>query len=149
MKKFFIALLSLAVVVPALAHATVRTEMNLSESKVGASETYRLRVPTEKPMATTEVRMVVPEGLTISTFQTQSGFTRTAQKNAQGVITEVTWRGNIDVDEYGLFVFRAKNPAAPTTLRFKVFQKYADGSVVAWDNDSKDAERPASQVEIK
>jgi uncharacterized protein YcnI len=149
MKKLFAVLLSLAVALPVLAHATVRTEMNLSESKVGATETYRLRVPTEKPIATTEVRLVVPEGLTISSFQTQAGFIRTAQKNAQGIITEVTWKGNIDAEEYGVFVFRAKNPAAPTTLRFKAYQKYADGSVVAWDNDSKDAERPASQVEIK
>jgi uncharacterized protein YcnI len=149
MKKLFVALLSLFIAIPVLAHATVRTEMGLSESKVGLTETYRLRVPTEKPMATTEVRLIVPEGLTISSFQTQSGFVRTAQRNAQGVITEVTWRGSVDVDEYGLFVFRAKNPAIATTLRFKVYQKYADGSVVAWDNDSKDAERPASQVEIK
>ncbi len=149
MKKLLFALLALAIVVPVLAHATVRTEMGLSESKVGMTETYRLRVPTEKPIATTEVRMIVPEGLTVSGFQTQNGFVRTAQKNDKGLITEVTWRGRIAVDEYGLFVFRAKNPTTPTTLRFKVYQKYSDGSVVAWDNDDRTAEKPASQVEIK
>lgn len=149
MKKLLFALFTLALAVPVFAHATVRTEMGLSESKVGITETYRLRVPTEKPISTTEVRMLVPEGLSVTSFQTIGGFVRTAQKNEKGLITEVTWRGRIRVDEYGLFTFRAKNPASPTTLRFKVYQKYSDGSVVAWDNDDKTAEKPASQVEIK
>ena len=49
---------ALAIALPVLAHATVRTELGLSESKVGVSETYRLRVPSEKAMDTIELRLV-------------------------------------------------------------------------------------------
>jgi uncharacterized protein YcnI len=133
----------------ALAHATVRTEMGLSESKASAREVYRLRVPTEKPLSTIEVRMIVPAGLVISGFEVQPGFTRTAVKNDKGLITEVTWRGRIGADEYGLFPFRATNPAQAGNLCFKVYQKYSDGSVVAWDQLEDKAEKPASCVVIK
>ena len=141
---------ALAIAIPVLAHATVRTELGLSESKAGANETYRLRVPTEKAMDTIELRLVVPAGLTISGFEALPAWQRSVTKNAQGIVTEVTWKGGrIGESEYALFPFRAKNPAAPGTLFFKVYQKYSDGSVVAWDKEDKTADTPASQVEIK
>jgi len=67
--RSFLLTAALAIAIPALAHATVRTEMGLSESKAGASETYRLRVPSEKAMDTIALRLVVPVGLTISNFE--------------------------------------------------------------------------------
>ncbi len=71
--------LSTALLLPvAAAHATVRTEAGLSESKVGASETYRLNVPVEKEISTTEVRLVVPAGVTI-TLALPEPLSRTAQ----------------------------------------------------------------------
>jgi uncharacterized protein YcnI len=141
---------ALAIALPVLAHATVRTEMGLSESKVGANETYRLRVPTEKAMDTVEVRLVVPAGLTISGFEATPAWQRSVTKNAQGIVTEITWKGGkIAEMEYALFPFRAKNPATPGKLFFKVYQKYADGSIVAWDKEDSSADTPASSVEIK
>jgi hypothetical protein len=71
-------------------------------------------------------------------------------KNAQGIVTEVIWKGGkINEMEYALFPFRARNPAAPGKLYFKVYQKYADESVVAWDKEDAAADTPASSVEIK
>ena len=133
---------------PALAHAVVRTEAGLSESKVGQSETYRLSVPVEKDMATTEVRLVAPAGLTITRFQTSPGFTRSVTKDAAGLITEVIWRGSIRPMEYARFYFQARNPQQPAELSWKIYQKYADGSVVAWD-DTDPAKAPASKVSVK
>ncbi|MCP2013542.1 uncharacterized protein YcnI [Deinococcus sp. HSC-46F16] len=141
--------LAAALLVPvAAAHATVRTETGLAESRVAASETYRLNVPTEKNIATTQIRLVVPAGVTISRFQVTPGFTRTVKTNADGLITEVTWRGRIAPQEYARFFFQARNPEQAGTLSWKVYQTYADGSVVAWD-DSDSEQAPASKTTLK
>ncbi|WP_019585690.1 DUF1775 domain-containing protein [Deinococcus apachensis] len=141
--------LFLALLLPvAAAHATVRTETGLAESKASASETYRLGVPTEKEVATTQVRLVVPAGLTITRFQVMPGFTRTVKLNDAGLVTEVTWRGRIAPMEYARFFFQARNPEQAGTLSWKVYQTYADGSVVAWD-DTDPEKTPASKTTVK
>ncbi|AFD26929.1 DUF1775 domain-containing protein [Deinococcus gobiensis] len=132
----------------AAAHATVRTETGLTESKAGVSETYRLNVPTEKEIPTTAVRLVVPAGVTITRFQVLPGFTRSVVKNADGLITEVTWRGRVAPQEYARFFFQARNPAQPGEVAWKVYQTYADGSVVAWD-DTNPEQTPASKTTVK
>lgn len=131
----------------AFAHATVRTDAGASESLAGRFETYRLQVPVEKPVATTEVRMLVPAGVVIGTFMPIPGFVRTVEKDANGRITAVTWRGRIQVEEFQRFLFSARNPADAGTLAWKVYQKYADGSVVAWDDSSEAT--PASKTTVK
>ena len=132
----------------AAAHATVRTEAGLSESAAGKSETYRLNVPVEKELATTEIRLVVPAGVAISRFQVTPGFVRTLLTNADGLVTEVVWKGTVAPMEYARFFFQARNPAAPATLVWKVYQTYADGSVVAWDDAQPDT-APASHTTVK
>lgn len=148
MYKQAFALILSATISVASAHAVVRTEAGLNESKVGVSEIYRLQVPSEKAIATTEVRLVVPEGVVVSRFQTMPGFPHTVKKNDAGLITEVTWTGSIAPDEYARFFFRAKNPAAAADLAWKVYQTYADGSVVAWDDTDKEG-HPASHTTVK
>ncbi|GBF06636.1 nuclear export factor GLE1 [Deinococcus aerius] len=141
--------LFLALLLPvAAAHATVRTETGLTESKASASETYRLGVPTEKDVDTTQVRLLVPAGLTITRFQAMPGFTRTVTLNSAGLVTEVTWRGRIAPMEYARFFFQARNPEGAGTLSWKVYQTYADGSVVAWD-DTDPEKAPASKTTLK
>ena len=150
MKKYFVALAGiLAMASLVLAHATVKSDVGLSESKAGSYETYRLQVPTEKPLDTTEVKLFVPQGLTISTFQALAGFERSVEKNADGIITTVTWKGKIGQQEFQRFLFRAKNPAQATTLLFKVYQTNSDGSVVKWEDEDSKGKTPASRVEIQ
>ncbi|EYB67671.1 nuclear export factor GLE1 [Deinococcus phoenicis] len=141
--------LLLALLLPvAAAHATVRTEAGLTESAAGKSETYRLNVPTEKNIGTTQVRLLVPAGVTITRFQVTPGFTRSVRLNGAGLVTEVIWKGRIAPLEYARFFFQARNPDQPAALSWKVYQTYADGSVVAWDDT--DAEKaPASQTTVK
>lgn len=141
--------LAAALLLPvAAAHATVRTEAGLTESRVGVSETYRLNVPTEKQISTTEVRLVVPAGLTVTRFQTMPGFTRSVTTNDAGLITEVVWKGRIAPLEFARFVFNARNPETAGPLAWKVYQTYSDGSVVAWD-DSDPEKSPASKTTVK
>ncbi|SMB81453.1 DUF1775 domain-containing protein [Deinococcus hopiensis] len=132
----------------AAAHATVRTETGLAESQAGASETYRLNVPTEKGVSTTQVRLVIPAGVTVTRFQVLPGFIRTIRTNEAGLITEVTWKGRIAPQEYARFFFQARNPEQAGTLSWKVYQTYSDGSVVAWD-DTNPEQTPASKTAVK
>ncbi|BDP41419.1 hypothetical protein DAETH_13880 [Deinococcus aetherius] len=143
-----LALVTALLLPVAAAHATVRTETGRTESKVGASETYRLGVPTEKDVSTTGVRLVVPAGVAITRFQVMPGFVRTVKTNADGLVTEVTWRGRIAPQEYARFFFQARNPEQAGTLSWKVYQTYADGSVVAWD-DTDPEKTPASKTTVK
>jgi uncharacterized protein YcnI len=152
MKKYFVVLaglLAATLTSVVVAHATVKSDMGLSESKAGSYETYRLQVPSEKPLDTTEVKLFVPQGLIISTFQALAGFERVIEKNADGIITTVTWKGKIGQQEFQRFLFSAKNPAQPITLLFKVYQTYSDGSVVKWEDEDPKGKTPASRVEIK
>ena len=146
--SFFVALAAALLISVAGAHATVRTEGGLSESKVGVSETYRLNVPTEKDIATTQIRLIVPAGVAISRFQVTPGFTRTVTKNADGLVTEVVWKGRVAPMEYARFFFQARNPAQGGELTWKIYQTYSDGSVVAWD-DADPARGPASKTTVK
>lgn len=148
-KRFAVAAALLLAAPAALAHATVKTELDESQSGVGAYQVYRLNVPSEKAVDTTEIRMVIPEGFNVTRFLVQPDFIRSIKKNDAGVITEVTWKGRIRPDEFGRFYFQAHNPATPTTLVWKVYQTYADGSVVAWDSTEDGAKYPASVVTIK
>lgn len=144
-KIFTVAALMLSAVV--FAHATVKTEMGLSESLAGKSETYRLQVPVEKDMATTEIRMVVPEGVKVSRFMPVPGWTRTVEKDANDRILSVTWKGQLEPGEFIRFLFQATNPASTGTLSWKVYQKYSDGTVVGWDDTSEGT--PSSKVTLK
>ena len=145
--KNMLPLLTAALVSLASAHAVVRTEAGLAESKAGASETYRLQVPVEKDVATTQVRLVIPAGLKVTRFLAMPGFVRTVRTDAAGLVTEVTWRGRIAPMEFARFFFSATNPADAGTVAWKVYQTYQGGTVVSWDDS--DPATPASKIAIK
>lgn len=133
----------------ACAHAVVRTELGSAESALGASEMYRLQVPNESAAtsATTEVRMLIPAGFTLSRTVQAPGWQRRFEKDASGEITAVIWTGHIDLQEIARFYFQGTNPKEATNLSWKVYQKYEDGTVTAWDDATKDF--PASSITVK
>ncbi|GGR08813.1 DUF1775 domain-containing protein [Deinococcus ruber] len=145
--RTLLALTTTALLSFAAAHAVVRTETGLAESKVGASETYRLQVPVEKDMATIQVRMIVPAGVRVTRFLPVPGFVRSVKTDSSGLITEIVWKGRIAPMEFQRFLFSATNPADAGTLSWKVYQTYADGSVTSWDDS--DPATPASKVTLK
>jgi uncharacterized protein YcnI len=149
-KKIFalplLAGLSLLFASQALAHATVKP----AEVGVGKYQNFTVAVPSEKPIATIGIRLVIPEGINSATPNVKPGWKIEKKNQATGNKTEdeggmtvdeqrlveIIWTGgNIPAGQRDEFIFSTKVPSKPTTLNWKVYQTYADGTVVAWEMD--------------
>jgi len=142
---FFLALSSLALSAGvAGAHVTVEPR----EAPAGASQPYAVRVPTEKAVPTTRVRVEFPSEVIVSRFLPKPGWTREVEKDSAGRLTAVAWSGGeIAADEYEEFGFIARNPRQPGKIAWKAYQTYQDGQTVAWVG-SEGADEPASVTTI-
>lgn len=138
---FFIAL-------PVSAHVTV----NPTQSTTEAWETYEVRIPVEKDIATTKVTIKIPENVEYKMYEPVAGWKTTTTTDDNDKVATVTWEADseetaIKPGEYRVFTFRAQNPKEPGDIAWDAFQYYADGSIVEWTGDS-DAELPHSITSI-
>lgn len=129
MTRSTISALLLAVLIPASAYAHVGVLPRAS--KPGAEETYTVRVPTEKAVATTSVELDTPDGVTIVKVTDIEGATH-QEKRTGDRITMITWTREIKPRESAQFTFVAKNPATGEKIVWKIRQRYADGTVSDW-----------------
>ena len=113
----------------ALAHVTISP----TESSTGASETYTMRVPTERDSATVRIEAEFPTGMTVSDFESKAGWTIEPTTDAEGHVVSAVWSGgSIPPGQAEQFSFTAQNPGAATTLTWQVVQTHADGSTAEW-----------------
>ena len=137
------SLLTLAVSGTSWAHVVVTPEEVAAEDY----ETLTVTVPTEKDIPTTEVRVEVPEGFTVSGVQPVPGWDYEFEEDG-GLITSVTWSGGeLGPREFQQFLLSAQAPEEPGEYPWRAFQTYEDGSVVEWTGPT-DAEEPASVIEV-
>jgi uncharacterized protein YcnI len=118
----------------ASAHVTVVPNSSIT----GAWETYTIKVPVEKEMATTKFTVKVPTGLEIESYQPVPGWNYSTEKNANGKVKTFTFEATgegILPGQFQQFVFVAKNPATATKAAWDAYQYYKDGSVVEWTGD--------------
>jgi uncharacterized protein YcnI len=117
----------------ASAHVTVKP----GEALTGAFQLYSVGVPVEKDVATTAVKLEMPKGMGHVMPTVKPGWAIDVQKEGSGeeaVVRAITWSGgSISAGLRDDFTFSAKNPESAVELRWKAYQTYADGSVVAWD----------------
>jgi uncharacterized protein YcnI len=133
----------LAVSAPAWAHVVVSPE----EVPAGDYATLTVSVPTEKGVPTTEIRVEVPDGFTLSGVQPVPGWDYEFEEDG-GLITSITWSGGeIGPREFQQFLVQAQAPEEPGEYPWRTIQTYRDGSVVKWTGPS-DAEEPASVVKV-
>jgi uncharacterized protein YcnI len=125
----------------AYAHIAVRPR----EAKVGATETYTMRVPTEGKVATTSVELEVPDGVTIVTIDGPAG--RAAQRMSGDRVTAVTWKVDIPPAQSQELTFVAKNPGSGSEIVWKVHQRYSDGTSSDWI-ESAGGRRPAPVTKL-
>jgi uncharacterized protein YcnI len=124
-----VPLLALLIAIPssALAHVGVRPR----ESKPGVEERYTVRVPTEGAVATTSVRLEIPDGVTVLDVEKYGGESFEVHKQGDRIVA-ITWKRNIPPKESAEFLFRARNPHSGTEIAWKAHQHFADGTMTAW-----------------
>jgi uncharacterized protein YcnI len=113
-------------------------------------------VPNESPTgsATTELTVTLPDVASART-ETKPGWTARLDRDAKtGAVRSVTWTaeaGGIGADQFGLFRIAMKLPDAET-VDFPSAQRYADGTVVRWDQGPPpgggEAERPVPVLHL-
>src|SRR5918995_6813649 len=136
-------ILTLAVTSMASAHVRVLPE----EVPAGSFEVFTVRVPTEKDISTTGVRVEVPEGFTISRVEPVPGWDYELEEEA-GVVSAITWLGGeIGPTEFQQFDVQGQTPEQTGEYSWRAFQTYEDGSVVEWIG-SEDSEETASVVRV-
>lgn len=131
----FLLLITMVMVPSVFAHVTVKP----AELGVGARANFVVSVPTEEAVPTTQVRLVIPEGVKSVRPNVAPGWNIQLVKTGEGdaqLVSEIIWSGgSIPVDQRNEFVFSAQAPANETALSWKAYQTYASGEVVAWDTD--------------
>ena len=108
------------------AHVTIQPR----ESKPGASETYKVRVPTEGKVATTFVELEVPDGMVVTSVEGATD-TRDLKKSGDRIVS-ITWKTDIAPGTSQEFLFVATNPSTGTEIAWKAHQRYSDGTSTDW-----------------
>ena len=136
-------LLTLVATGVAWAHVTVVPE----EVPADSFQVLTVRVPSEKDVPTTEVRVEVPEGFTISRVKPVPGWEYEFEEEV-GVVRAITWSGGeIGATEFQEFDIQGRTPEEPGEFAWRAFQTYEDGEVVEWVGP-EDSEEPASVVTV-
>lgn len=149
-----LALVSLTQV--AQAHVTVQP----NEAPAGAFFRFVIRVPNERDVPTTKIRVEFPENLIFTSFQPKEGWKRSIEmkkldepieafgSQIDEVVGSVTFSGgSIGVGEFDEFGFSVRVPEEEGELEFKAFQTYEGGEVVEWTGPA-DGESPAARVAV-
>jgi uncharacterized protein YcnI len=141
---------------PAFAHVTVQP----NEAITGAFSRFVVRVPNERPDASTVRVDVEFPALAYVSFEPKDGWRRVVEEGeleqpveafgneiTEGVIS-VSWRGGeIAPGEFDEFGFSARMPDAEERLVFRAYQHYDSGEVVEWIG-AEDSEEPAAGVTV-
>ncbi|HEU0190345.1 MAG TPA: YcnI family protein [Mycobacterium sp.] len=123
----------------------------------GSTATVTFDVPNESETgsATTELTVTLPHVTAVRT-ESKAGWTaRLGRDAAAGTVRSVTWTAaagaGIGADQFGLFRVAMKLPDVDT-VRFPASQRYADGTVVHWDQpplpDGGEPEHPAATLTL-
>jgi uncharacterized protein YcnI len=130
----------------ASAHVTVVPKT----STTGAWETYTVKVPVEKKVATTKLTLKTPEGVEIESYQPVPGWNYTAEKDSSGKVKSITFDATgegILPGQFQQFTFVAKNPTKAGQIVWDAFQSYKDGTIVEW-TQNEGGDTPHSITDI-
>ncbi|PUA35729.1 nuclear export factor GLE1 [Paenibacillus elgii] len=131
----------------ASAHVTVLPK----ETTQGSYEKFAVRVPTEKDIPTVKVEVKFPlDSVSISRFEPKPGWKYELTKDANNKITGVIWTATgegLGATEFGEFYMQGKVADNVTTITWKAYQTYKDGSVVEWVG-ADGSDKPASVTKV-
>lgn len=136
----------------ASAHVVVTPNQVVSAERT----TFAVSVPNEHDTPVVGLRLVIPDGLTSVRPYAKQGWTIEVAKTGEGEnasAKEIKWTSagaNVPVDLKDDFLFGAKAPNSATELKWKAYETYEDGTVVAWEqapSESKD-NKPYSVTKV-
>ncbi len=146
MKKYI--LIAAFVLIPACTSAHVVVS---PKTAPGASyQTFVVSVPSERALATTKVRLLIPEGLTSVRPNVKPGWNIELVKENVGtttVVKEIVWSGGSIPTEFRDEFSLSGKTMATGTLVWKAYQTYRDGNEVAWDAAPAPGEHNHAAVE--
>lgn len=115
---------------PAFAHVIVTPH----QVGIATMQDFTINVPNEKDNPVTTVTLLIPKEVTSVTPFVANGWTITTQTDTNHNITEIDWTdGSIPVGQKEEFRFTAQVPGEVTTLAWKAYETYSDGTIVSWD----------------
>lgn len=94
---------------------------------------FSVSVPNEKSVPVTNLKLLIPEGVTSVIPTSKDGWSITTTKNTDGEVASINWAGTVPTGERQDFTFSAQAPARASDIIWKAYQTYADGSTVHWD----------------
>lgn len=127
-----------------IAHVTVSPK----QSSPGAWQTYEIRLPNEKTVATTALEVRFPAGLQVKSFEDKPGWTVDPLRDSAGAITGARWTGQLAPERFVGLGIIAVNPKTAGELVFSATQSFADGTSVSWSGPAGSA-TPAPRVSLK
>ena len=134
---------SLALITATTASAHVRVAP--AESKPGATETYKVTVPTEGKVSTVRVELVVPDGVELVSVADAADPHEV--RKGDGGTSVITWRGEILPGWAREYYFTARNPQSGSQISWQAHQFFADGTTADWV-DVPGSKRPASVTKL-
>ncbi|WP_336787440.1 YcnI family copper-binding membrane protein [Paenibacillus sp. MMO-177] len=132
----------------ASAHVTVQPPSVPANSY----QVFAVRVPSEeKGVNTVKVQVKVADGAVISRVEPKPGWTSELEKDANGVVTSITWTaaegGGLSETEFTEFRMSGKVNEDATKLVWKAYQTYSDNKVVEWVG-ADGSDKPASVTTV-
>lgn len=153
MKKLLVVLLAFIFNAHiASAHVVVKP----AEVGIGTFQTFTVGVPNEKENPTVGIRLEIPNGLNYVTPNVKSGWkvdTKKTGKGDEAAVTEIMWTGGeVPAGQRDDFAFSTQVPSEETTVIWKAYQTYQDGTVVEWIHepsaDHEESDPPYSQTKV-
>jgi len=137
MQKYLFLILVVVFSCAGVAHAHV--VVHPDTVGIGSWETFNVSVPSEREQSTTEIKLLIPEGLESITPTVKRGWDIEILTHTLAEVEHpyaIVWRGGTVPGHFrDDFTFSAKVPSAEAKLVWKAYQKYSDGSIVSWDLD--------------
>ncbi|MHC5377393.1 YcnI family copper-binding membrane protein [Listeria welshimeri] len=146
MKKIISMLVVLLAVFVIPFQASAHVSVSPNESTVKSWETYTMKVPSEKEMASKKIVLKIPKGVSFESYEPVPGWTTTVDKK-NGTVTWQTEGNGIEKGQFQRFSFIAKNPSEEGDVAWNAYQYYEDGSIVEWVG-AEDSETPHATTKI-
>ncbi|MBC2252299.1 DUF1775 domain-containing protein [Listeria welshimeri] len=146
MKKIISILVVLLAVFVIPFQASAHISVSPNESTVKSWETYTMKVPSEKEMASKKIVLKIAKGVSFESYEPVPGWTTTVDKK-NGTVTWQTEGNGIEKGQFQRFSFIAKNPSEEGDVAWNAYQYYEDGSIVEWVG-AEDSETPHATTKI-